>query len=178
MYFVIISYYSLPRVILNENKPTKKLNNLYSNFQCLLYEQQAKDLDEGIYSLVAQQILSEGALPLTNVVQNFLLGTSEYANDIQSDIDLFLSKGRFNKASVRHKLDPILKSVWRTENPLAFLFKDVTMFDAQNQIIGSLLREIDLEKYGKNCGLIKKQLDKAPDINDTILIQRLKKTTL
>ena len=51
------------------------------------------------------------------------------------------------------------------------------MFDAQNQIIGSFLREIDLEKYDKNCELIKKELDKAPDINDTILRQRFKKFT-
>ena len=87
-----MSYYSLPHVILNENKQTKKLNNLYSNYQRLLYKQQTKDLDEDIHSLVAQQILSEGALPLTNVVQNFLLGTSEYANDIQSNIDLFVTK--------------------------------------------------------------------------------------
>ena len=83
-----MSYYSLPRVILNENKETKKLNNLSSNYSCLL-------------------------------------GTSEYANDIQSDIDLFVTRGRFNEASVRHKLNPIVKSVLRTENPLAFLFKDV-----------------------------------------------------
>ena len=55
------------------------------------------------------------------------------------------------------------------------LFKDVATFDAQNPIIGSLLREIDLAKKGKNSDLIKKQLEKAPDINDTILIHRFKK---
>ena len=151
-----MSYYSLPRVVLNENKETKKLNNLSSNYQRLFYKQQTKDLDEDIPSLVVQKIVSEGALPLTEDVQNFLLGTSEYANDIQSDIDLFVSKGRFNNASIRHKLDPIVKSVWRTENPLAFLFKDVATFDAQNPTIGSLLREIDLVKKGKNSDLIKK----------------------
>ena len=154
---------------------TKKLNNLSSNYQRLFYKQQAKDLDEDIPSLVAQKIVSEGALPLTEDVQNFLQGTSEYANDIQSDIDLFVTKGRFNEATIHHKLDPIVKSVWRTENPLALLFKDAATFDAQNPIIGSLLREIDLVKTGKNSDLIKKQLEKAPDINDIILIQRFKK---
>ena len=170
-----MSYYSLPRVILNENKETKKLNNLSSNYSCLFYKQQARDLDEDIHSLVAQQIVAEGGQPLTDDVQNFLLGTSEYANDIQSDIDLFVTRGRFNEASARHKLNPFVKSVLRTENPLAFLFKDVVTFDSQNPIIGSLLREFDLAKKGKNSDLIKKQLDKAPDINDTILIQRFKK---
>ena len=125
--------------------------------------------------MVAQKIVLEGALPLTEDVQNFLQGTSEYANDIQSDIDLFVTKGRFNEASICHKLDPIVKSVWRTENPLALLFKDVATFDAQNSIFGSLLREINLVKKGKNSDLIIKQLEKAPAIKDTILIQRFKK---
>ena len=58
---------------------------------------------------------------------------------------------------------------------MALLFKDVATFNAQNPIIDSLLRETDLAKKGKNSDLIKKQLDKAPDINDTILIQRFKK---
>ena len=95
-----MSYYSLPRVILNENnKETKKLNNLSSNYSRLLYKQLAQDLDEVIPSLVTQQIVSEGALLLTDDVRNFLLGTSECANDIQSDIDLFVAKGRFKEAS-------------------------------------------------------------------------------
>ena len=72
-----MSYYSLPSVIINENKKTKKLNNLSSNYQRLFYKQQAKDLDEDIPSLMAQRIVSEGALPLTDDVQNFLPGTSE-----------------------------------------------------------------------------------------------------
>ena len=72
-----MSYYSLLRVYLNENKETNNLNNLSSNYQRLFYKQQAKDLDEDIPSLVAQQIVSEGALPLAEDVQNCLLRTSE-----------------------------------------------------------------------------------------------------
>ena len=76
------------------------MSSLSSNYQRLLYKQQARDLDEDIPSLVAQKIVSERALTLTEDVQNSLLGTSEYANDIQSDIDLFVTKGRFNEASI------------------------------------------------------------------------------
>ena len=170
------SYYSLPCLTLNEkNKKTKKLNNLSSNYSRLFYKEPARDLDEDIPSLAAQNIVAEGELPFTEDVRNFLLGTSEYANDIQSDIDLFVTRGRFNEASVRHNLDPIAKSILRTENPLVLLFKDVATFDAQNPVIGSLLRETDLSKKGKNSDLIKKQLEKAPDINDIILIKRFKK---
>ena len=64
--------------------------------------------------------------------------------------------------------------MWRTENLLAMLFKDVATFDAQNPINGSLLREIDLGKKGKSSDLINKQLSKVADITDTILIQRFK----
>ena len=104
-----------------------------------------------------------------------MLRTGDYARSIQSDIDLYLTRGRHNQASFRRKLDPIEKSVWRTENSLALLFKDVANFDAQNPVIGSLLREIDLGKRSTNSDLIKKSLSKAPDINDTILLQRFKK---
>ena len=83
-----------------------------------------------------------------------------------------MTRGRHNQASFRCKVDPIEKSVWRTENPLALLFKDVANFDVQNPVIGSLLREIDLGKRSTNSDLIKKSLSKAPDINDTILLQR------
>ena len=112
---------------------------------------------------------------MTDVIKNFLLGTSDYARGIQSDIDLYVTRGRRNLASFRRKLDPIEKSVWRTENPLALLFKEVANFDTQNPVTGSLLREIDLEKRSTNSDLIKKLLSKAPDINDTILLQRFKK---
>ena len=57
----------------------------------------------------------------------------------------------------------------------ALLFKDVATFDAQSPIIGSLLREIDLAKKRKESALIDKQLQGAPSVNDTILIQRFKK---
>ena len=112
---------------------------------------------------------------MTDDIKNFLLGTSDYARGIQSDIDLYVTRGRHNQASFRRKLDPIEKSVWRTENPLALLFKDIANFDAQNPVIGSLLRKIDLGKRSTNSDLIKKSLSKAPDINFTILLRRFKK---
>ena len=93
-------------------------------------------------------------------LKTFLLGTSDYARSIQSGIDLYVTRGRHNQASFCRKLDSIEKSIWRTENPLALLFKDVATFDAQNPVIGSLLREIDL---GKN------------KTKSTILLHRFKK---
>ena len=165
------SYYSLPHVKLHKKDEIKNLNNLTSNYSRLFYKDRANDVDIDLPSTIGSKILAEGQ-PLTDDIKNFLLGTSDYARNIQSDIDLHVTRGRHNQASFHRKLDPIEKSVWRTENPLALLFKDVANFDAQNPVIGSLLREINLRKRSTNSDLIKKSLSKAPDINDMILLQR------
>ena len=99
-------------------------------------------MDLDLPSTVANKILAEVQL-LTDDIKNFLLGTSDYARGIQLDIDLYVTRGRHNQASFAHKLDPTEKNVWRTENPLALLIKNVANFDVQNPVIGSLLREID-----------------------------------
>ena len=127
-------------------------------------------MDVDLISTDANKILAEGQ-PLTDDIKNLLLGTSDYAKGIQSDIDLYVTRGRHNEESFRRKLDPIEKSVWRTENPLALLFKDAANFDAQNPVIGSLLREIDLGKNNIKSSLI----STGTDINDAILLHRFKK---
>ena len=86
-----------------------------------------------------------------------------------------MTRGRHNQESFHRKLDPIEKSVWRTKNPLTSLFKDIGNFDAQNPIIGSLPREIDLGKNKTNSQLIASQLLKVPNVNDTVLLKRFKK---
>ena len=65
-------------------------------------------------------------------------------------------RGRHNEASFRRKLDLIKKNVGRKENPLELLFKDVSNFGAQNPVIGSLLREIDLRKTDTLSNFFKK----------------------
>ena len=169
-----MSYYSLPHVKLYKKDEIRKLNNLTSNYSRLFYKDRTNDVDVDLPSTIANKIVAEGQ-PLTDDIKNFLLGTSDYARGIQSDIELYVTRGRHNQASFCRKLDPIEKSIWRTENPLALLFKNVANFDMQNPVIGSLLREIDLGKRSKNSDLIKKSLPKTPDINDTILLLRFKK---
>ena len=44
------------------------------------------------------------------------------------------------------KLYPISKNILRRQNPLELVFEDISTFDAENPIVGSLLREIDLKK--------------------------------
>ena len=41
-------------------------------------------------------------------------------------------------------VDPISKNIFWRQNPLELVFQDISTFDAQNPVIGSLLRELDI----------------------------------
>ena len=62
------------------------------------------------------------------------------------DINHYVTQDRINDASFRQKLDPISKNILRRQNPLELVFEDISTFDAENPIMESLLREIDLKK--------------------------------
>ena len=51
-----------------------------------------------------------------------------------------------NNASFRQRLGPISKNILTRKNPLELVFEDISKFDAENPIAGSLLREIDIKK--------------------------------
>ena len=93
-----MSYYSLPCVKLHKKDEIKKLNNLTSNYSRFFYKDRANDVDIDLLSTITNKILAEGQ-PLTDDIKNFLLGTSNYARGIQSDIDLYVTRGRHNLAS-------------------------------------------------------------------------------
>lgn len=50
-----------------------------------------------------------------------------------------MTKGRLNEVSFWQNLDSKAKNVIRNENPLEFVVKDVSKFDTQNTVIGSLI---------------------------------------
>ena len=43
----------------------------------------------------------------------------------------------------------------RSQNPLELVFEDISTFDAENPIVGSLLREIDIKKKQSDSDFIK-----------------------
>ena len=75
---------------------------------------------------------------------------------MQDDINPYVMQDRLNNASFRQKLDPILKNIFRRQNPLEVVFEDIFTFDAQNPVVGSLLRELDIGKNGITSDLFKK----------------------
>ena len=89
-------------------------------------------------------------------VQKYLLATSNFAKGMQDDINLYVTQDRLNNASFRQKLDPISKNIFRRQNPLELVFEDISTFDAQNLIVGSFLRELDIGKKDIPSDLVKK----------------------
>ena len=87
-------------------------------------------------------------------VQKYLLATSDFAKSIQTDINHYVTRDRINNASFRQKYS-ISKSTLRRQNPLELVFEDVSTLDAENPIVGSLLREIAIKKRQSNSDFIR-----------------------
>ena len=69
-------------------------------------------------------------------VKNYLLATSNFGKGMQDDTNMYVTRGKLNNASFRKKLDPIAKNIFRRQNRLELVFKDISTFDTQNPIIG------------------------------------------
>ena len=50
----------------------------------------------------------------------------------------------------------------RRQNPFELVFEDISTFDAENPIVGSLLREIDLKKKNSLTAILLKSLQSHP----------------
>ena len=84
-----------------------------------------------------------------------------------------MTRGRISIASFRQKLDPIRKKDLRRQNPLELVFQDISTFDAENPIVRSLLRELDLGQKVSGNNLIKHT--PGPPGQDFALRNRLNK---
>ena len=128
---------------LHEKKETRKFNELPGNFEKNFYKSWAEEIDGVIDSGFQRKIIFEA--PNENV-RNHLLAATEFGQEIQSDIDLHITRDRLNQASFRRNFDPIAKSIIRNQNPLELVFKNFKHFDGRNPVIGSLIRKVDVGK--------------------------------
>ena len=106
-------------------------------------------------------------------VQKYILATSDFAKAMQTDINNYERRDRINKASFRQRLDPIKKNILRRQNPIELVFEDILTFDAENPIVGSLLRELDGRKTLTAGDLVKKE--PGPPGVDLVIRNRLNK---
>ena len=103
----------------------------------------------------------------------YIFAKSDFTKGIQIDINHYVTRDRINNSSFRQKLDPISKNIIRRENPLELVLEDISRFDAENPIVGSLLRELDVGKKDVASDLVKKA--PRPPEPDNSLRKRLNK---
>ena len=136
-------FFLLPTNKLYKKENTRRLKNFPAGYVGNFYRHLADNIntDSDFYWRIA----ADTDIPKEDV-QKYLLATSDFAKSIQTDINHYVTKDRINNASYRQKLDPISKNILRRQNPLELVFEDISTIDAENPIVGSLLREIDIKK--------------------------------
>ena len=151
-------FISLPRNRIHKKEETKKLN-LRSNFVESFYKEFLDGIDFSQDNDFQQQLVNN---PLSEDVKKFLLATSNFGEEIQGELDLYVTNNRLNEANFKRRLDPISKNIIRNKNPIELFFKDVKHFDAQNPVIGSFIKEVDVGKKKE----LSKFLDEATNIRN------------
>ena len=147
-------FYSLPTGKLYKKIETKRLKNFPASYVGRFYRNLADNVDNFLGSDFYGRITNDADIPPEDV-QKYFLATSDIAKGMQTDINHYVTRDRINNASFRQKLDPISKNILRRQNPLKLVFEDVSTFNAENPIVGSLLRELDLKKKGTDSDFIK-----------------------
>ena len=109
------------------------------------YRDLANNVDSETASDFYSRIPNDVDVPSEDI-QKYLLATSDFAKGMQTDINRYVKRDRLHNASFRQKLDPIVKNIFWRQNLLELVFEDISTFDAQNPIVGSLLRELDIGK--------------------------------
>ena len=97
------------------------------------------------------------------------MATSDFAKDIQDNINLYVTQDRLSNTSFRQKLNTIAKNIFRRQNPLELVFQDISTFDVQSPVVGSLFHKFDISNKDVASTLIKK----APNTIDIDIQSRL-----
>ena len=144
----------MPTNKLYKKENTKRLKNFSAGYVGSFYRNLADNVDNFTGSDFYSRITADADIPREDV-QKYILATSDFAKSIQTDINHYVTRDRINDKSSRQKLDPISKNVLRRQNPLGLVFEDISTFDAESPIVGSLLREIDTNKKQSDSDFIK-----------------------
>ena len=127
----VSGFISFPRNRTHKKEETKL--NLPSNYVESFYKDFLDGIDFSLDNDFQQQLVNN---LLSKDVKKFLLATSNFGEEIQRELDLYVTNNRLNEASFRRRLDPISNNIIRNKNPIELLFEDVKYFDAQNHAIG------------------------------------------
>ena len=97
-------------------------------------------------------------------MQKYLLATGLMQDTMQENLNMVVTDGNFNNASVRRELDTKYPSVTKKSNPIDAAFKDKAKFDVQNPVVGSLIAQVQKNKAKEKAYL--KLLGQAPAVVD------------
>ena len=139
-------FYLLPTNKLYKKEDTKQLKNFPAGYVGSFYRNLVDNIDNS--SDFFSRITEDVHIPKEDV-QKYILAASDFAKSIQTDINHYVTRDRINDVSFRQRLDPISKNILRRQNPLELVFEDISTFDAENSIVGSLLREIVIKKISQ-----------------------------
>ena len=115
-----MSYIQLPYGVVNEEKQIKL--NLPKNYSVSQYVNKLPYLSNTNNS--AFQNLITDTLNNRAYLRKYLLATSDYGKNIQENINLVVTDGKFNDALVRHVLVEKNKDVFDSSTPLSVTFND------------------------------------------------------
>ena len=104
-------------------------------------------------------------------IQKFLLATDLLQDTIQDNLDMIVTDGDFNDASVQRALDSKFPSVMKKPTATNFMFRDKAKFDIQNPVIGALYGQFLTSKQKEKEE--SKKINEAPSIKDLELKKRL-----
>ena len=150
-----MSYYLLSTERLHKKTRKSRLKHFPAGYVGNFYRNLADNVDNFLGSNFYGRIANDFIIPLEDV-QKYILATSDFAKGMQTGISHYVMRVRINKASFREKLDPISKIIIRRQNPLELVFKDISTFDAETPIVGSIIGELDVGKEDVASDLIKK----------------------
>ena len=147
-------------VVIDKSKETLIKLNQPSNYRKDVLFDQLPYLDH-LENPAIKDVIKDGIVDNLSL-QKYLLATGLLKDSIQDSLDMIVTNGKLNDASVRRTLDTKHLSVMKKSNPMDFVFKDKAKFDTQNPIIGTLLTQIQSGKTNEKA--IEKQLRGAPSI--------------
>ena len=143
-----MGFYLLPTGKLT--KKTKKLQLKYfpAGYVESFYQHLVDNVDTFMASDFYGRIANDSNI-YSEDIQKYILTTNDFTKGMQTDINHYATRDRINNASFRKKLDPVSKNIIRRQNPLELVFENILIFDAENPIVGFLLKELDICK--KRC---------------------------
>ena len=147
-------FYLLPTNKLYKIEKTFQIKNFLAGYVGSFYRNLSDNVDNFLGSDFYSRITADADIPKEDV-QKYILATSDFAKSMQTDINHYVTRDRINDASFRQKLDSISKNILRRQNPLELVFEDISTFDAENPIVESLLREIEVKKKQTDSDFIK-----------------------